>query len=290
MDNILYIFYPITGLLMIALGIGLGIFLTRRFNLGWRLWWIGGVTFILSQVGHIPFNLGITALFQNGYLPAPPKSAQLYVNAIFLGVSSGIWEEFARFFMYRWWAKDARSWKKALLAGAGHGGSEAIILGALVLLTFFQMLAYRSVDISTMVPAEQLASAQANIQAYWTAPWYQVLLGAIERVFALCLHLANSVIVLQVFTRRQFRWVWLAVAWHAIFNAVAVVANSTLGPYITEGLIGIGALISVLIIFTLRNEENLDIIESSPEPIKPLELHQVDEVQEDLESSRYHSL
>ena len=43
-------------LLMIALGLGLGVFFGRRLGAEWRLFGIGAVTFIASQVFHIPFN------------------------------------------------------------------------------------------------------------------------------------------------------------------------------------------------------------------------------------------
>lgn len=252
MDNLLYITYSFDGILMIAISVGLGIFLTRKFNLGWRLWWIGAVTFILSQVGHIPFNGLLTQLMKSGILPTPPEAWYLYFNAVILGISSGIWEEPARYVMYRWVAKDARSWQKALLAGAGHGGIEAIILGILALWVFLQMISFRNADLSAIVPADQLAVAQAQIQAYWSTPWYATLLGVVERVFALCLHVANSVMVLQVFTRKQSRWLWAAIGWHALFNTVAIIANSMWGVYITEGILGIGAVLSLIIIFALR--------------------------------------
>jgi uncharacterized membrane protein YhfC len=48
-----FIAHLLNGLLMILLPIGLGIYLTRKLSLGWRLWWIGAGTFVLSQVGHI---------------------------------------------------------------------------------------------------------------------------------------------------------------------------------------------------------------------------------------------
>ncbi len=287
MDYLLYITYASDGLLMIAISLGLAIFLTRKFHLGWRLWWIGAVIFILSQVGHIPFNWGLTQLMQTGVIPTPPQTWLLYFNAIILGISSGIWEEPARYFMYRWWAKDARSWGKALLAGAGHGGIEAIILGALVLIAFFQMVTYRNADLSAIVPANQLATAQAQIQAYWSAPWYETLLGAVERIFALCLHIANSVMVLQVFTRKQSRWLWLAVGWHALFNTMAIIANSTWGVYVTEGILGIGALFSLAIIFALRRPDEPDQSESPAAPPQPLDIRRIDEPPEDLDSSRY---
>jgi uncharacterized membrane protein YhfC len=44
----------LNGLLMIALPVGLGIYLTRRWKTGWRLWLIGAAIFIFSQIVHIP--------------------------------------------------------------------------------------------------------------------------------------------------------------------------------------------------------------------------------------------
>jgi hypothetical protein len=78
--DILFFTYTINGLLMIVLGIGLGIFLTLKFNLGWRLWWIGAMTFILSQIGHIPFNYGVSWLSQ-GITSSLSETTLLIVNA-----------------------------------------------------------------------------------------------------------------------------------------------------------------------------------------------------------------
>lgn len=287
MMNMLFFTYACNSLLMVALGIGLGLFLTRKFTLGWRLWWIGAATFILSQVGHIPFNLLLSRFMQSGILPTPPEAWLLYFNAIILGISSGIWEETARYIMYRWIAKDARAWQKAFLTGAGHGGIEAIILGILALIAFIQMAAYQNVDLNAIVPADQLDVAQMQIQAYWSAPWYATLLGAMERVFALCLHIANSVMVLQVFIRKQSRWLWAAIGWHALFNAGALIANTTWGVYVTEGVLGIGAIISLAIIFKLRQPKGSEKPERPEAPLSPIEIQQVEEGNEDLNRSRF---
>jgi uncharacterized membrane protein YhfC len=118
---------------VIALPIGLGIFLTRRLRLGWRLFWIGGAVFVFSQIGHIPFNALVGLLFQRGVLPVPPPEWILPFNAVFGGLSAGIFEEVARHLMYRFWVKEARWWGEGVLLGAGHAGAEAIILGGLVL-------------------------------------------------------------------------------------------------------------------------------------------------------------
>ncbi len=257
--NILYITYITNGLLMIGISIALGLFLSKKFQLTFRLWFIGAVTFILSQVGHIPFNAGLTTLFQQNILPSPPENWQLIFNAVVLGLSAGLWEEIFRYLAYRFFAKDARSWSKGLMLGAGHGGVEAIILGVIVLINFVGMVAMKNANISALVPADQLALAQQQVDAFWSAAWYDTLLGAVERIFALAFHLSASILVLQVFLRKQIGWLWLAVAWHAFLDAISVFAASTWGIYVTEGLLGLMALISIWIIFRLR----------SPEPEKP---------------------
>lgn len=265
--NFLFLTHLLNALIMIAVPIALSAYLVRRFKTGWRLVWIGALTFILSQVGHIPFNIGLNRLLESGILPRLPEPYNLVFISIVFGLSAGIWEETARYIAYRWPARNARTWGQALVLGSGHGGVESIILGILVLFTFIQMVAIKNVDLSQLVPAEQLALAQNQVNVYWSLPWYDSLLGAVERFFALCFHLSASVLVLQCFTRRQIRWLFIAIAWHALLDAVAVFSVSTWGPYLTEGLIGIAALVSIGIIFLLKDKHtDIGDADSQPEP------------------------
>jgi uncharacterized membrane protein YhfC len=282
------ILHPLNALLMIALGIGLGVWLTRRYQLGWRLWGIGAATFILSQVGHIPFNSGVTALFQAGVLPTPPPAWQLPFNAVFLGLSAGVFEEVARYLTMRFWAKDVRTYGRALLLGAGHGGIEAIILGGLVLVTFFSMVGAQNQDLSASLPPELLAQAQAQIAAYWSTPAPMVLLGALERSFTLIHHIAWSVVVMQVFTRRQWRWLGLAIVWHAAVDAIAVYVNTIYGPLVTEAVIAVLTLLPLAALYLLHTPE------PAPEAITPLTppataADLIFQADDDLDASRYHT-
>lgn len=295
--NLLIITHLFNGLLMVGLPVGLGLLLTRRFRLGWRLWWIGAATFVLSQVGHIPFNWVATRLFALGYLPSPPAEWKLPFNAVFLGLSAGLFEELARAAAYRWWASDARSWRKGVLLGAGHGGIEAIILGGLVLVAFANMLILRTPDAARLVPPEQMELVQQQVAAYWSAPWGITLLGAVERAFTLVVHIALSVMVLQAFTRRQPLWIVGAILWHAVLDAMAVYFSSTWGAttpgmLAVEGLIGLGALASLGIIFALRGKgTEVEVIEPPAEEPNPPEKRawpaEVDETEENLDKSRY---
>jgi uncharacterized membrane protein YhfC len=292
--DLLVLTHLLNGLLMVAMPVGLGIYLTRRFRIGWRIWLIGVATFVLSQVGHIPFNQGLTLLFQHNILPAPPPEWRLAFNAVVLGLSAGLWEELARYSAYRWWAKDARTWRKGVLMGAGHGGMEAIILGALVLYAFAQMLALRGQDLTRLLgnqlTAAQLQALQTQLNAYWSAPWTATLLGAVERAFTIPTQIALSVIVLQAFVRNQLRWLWLAVGWHALIDAVSVYASAKIGMYWTEAVIGLVALLSLAILLALyRPEPKVDSEGKTPlSEIKTAEdLQEIAWTERDLDESRY---
>ena len=282
--------YPLNALLMIAIPISLGFFLKRRFQLAWGLWWIGAATFILSQVGHIPFNAGLTALFNRGLLPTPPQSWNPVFNAIVLGLSAGLWEELSRYAVFRWWARDARTWRKAVWLGAGHGGIEATLLGILVLVNFFYLMAMRNADLTSLVPANQLALAQNQIAAYWSAPWYLILLGALERLFTQPVQICFSVLVVQSFLRKRSYWVWLAVLWHALVDAAAVYTLQRAGPYVAEAVVGAACLLSLVIIFSLRSPEPEE--EIAPEPLQPSTVERLIannpiETPEKLDQTRY---
>lgn len=291
LNPILYFTYPVSAIYIFVISIGLGFFLSRKFGLSWRLFWIGAATFILSQVGHIPFNAGLTALFQNGILPSPPAAWQLVFNAIVLGLSAGLFEEISRFAVYRWWVKDARSWGRGLLLGAGHGGIEAMLVGGLLLVSFFYMFAIKDTDLAALVPVDQLPLAQQQVEAYWSATWYDSLLGAVERSFTLPAHLAFSILVLQVFLRRQLRWLWFSVAWHALLNAITLFIAGTWNIYLAELALGILAFINIGIIFKLRQPEPVadEQPESRPttDSFDGFQMPSIEENTEHLDRTRY---
>jgi uncharacterized membrane protein YhfC len=293
--DLLTITHFLNWLLMIAMPILLGIYLTERFHLGWRLWLIGAATFIISQVFHIPFNIFILNPAIEKLQSTLPGISPLLITAVLLGLSAGVFEECARYGMFRWWIKDPLSWRSAVLAGAGHGGIEAIIIGILVMLTFTNLMAYRNIDMSKLnLTLDQLATARLQVQAYWNAPWYATLLGAVERAFTIPFHIMASVVVLQVFTRRpghqMLRWLGLAILLHTLMDATGVVIATQWGAYAAEAAFGVLAVLDIIIIFALRQPE--------PEPTEPPSTPSpgktpiftplpVEETSDNLEKTRY---
>jgi uncharacterized membrane protein YhfC len=261
----LIVTYALNALLMIAMPLALGAWLARRPGLTWRLFVIGGVTFVLSQVVHIPLNFGITLAFRQNLLPSPPAAYHLLFNAVILGATAAFCEEPARYLVLKYSLRDVRGWAKALMFGAGHGGFEAILFGIFAGVSYVNLILIRqNPALLNTLPADQLALAQSQVENYWSAPWYISLMGAVERAFALCLHLSLSVLVMMTFLRGQRRWLWLAIGWHWLVNGIAVYALPTLGVLKTEAIIGVMALIGLGIIFALRR------FEVTPPPAPPL--------------------
>ena len=241
-------------LLMILLPILLGIWVVRKTGLSWKLLLAGALTFIASQVLHIPLVYGLTAAFQNNLLPDIPETWAPLFNAVVLGLLAGIFEETARWILYKFFLKKAITWEAGVVVGAGHGGIEALLLGLAAAVAFVQLMGFRSVDPATLsnLPAAQVDAIRQAVAAYWSIPAYDALLGFVERVFAICLHLSLSVMVLYAVVGRKPVWFWLALLWHAFVDGVAVFLVGKISNLALEGIIGVMAVISLGILFSLR--------------------------------------
>jgi uncharacterized membrane protein YhfC len=244
--------------LMVLIPVIVAVVIRRRTAAPWRFFFIGAVTFILSQVFHIPFNWLVQ---RSGLLPSDLEPwANLLLYAGFLGLSAGVFEETARYLTYRYWAKDARSWSRGLMLGAGHGGIEAILVGLLAAVGFAGLIATVNNEVAmNAIPGDQRALLLQSLAQITDAPWYNLLLGAVERVLAILTHLALSLLVLQVFLRRSIIWLFVAILYHALFNMIAVVGAVRLSPIGVEGVLAICSLFSLFIIFRLRGPEPVEV-------------------------------
>ncbi|MBM3153136.1 MAG: YhfC family intramembrane metalloprotease [Chloroflexi bacterium] len=250
--DILVITHALNGVLMVAMPVSLAILLSRRWDLGWSAWFIGAATFILSQVGHIPFNWAVDRLLEQSGLVYWTPVAQLIVSALFLGLSAGLFEEVSRYLVLRFWLKDARSWRSGVFFGAGHGGAEAIILGLLVVLTFVNMMLLRNADLAGLVPADQLAAARQQVEAYWTTPWPVSLLGALERLLTIPCHIFMALLVQRSVIARKVSWLLAAIGFHALIDGVAVAGRVYLSAYLLEGLLAFFTLFCVFMIIRMK--------------------------------------
>ena len=252
---------------------------------------MGAAIFIFSQLLHSPFNTYILSPL----LGNPPVISGNLVAALAFGLSAGVFEECARYGMFRWWLRDKRSWRTAILAGAGHGGAEAIYLGAVLMWFFINMVAVRNADLTKLnLAPDQLEIARQQVQAYWSLRWFDSLLPVLERIFTIPFHIMASVLVVQVFTRRpgqqQLGWLGLAIFLHAMMDATAVFLAAYWSVYAIEAMLGGLAIMDIFIIFALRQPQK----EPAETQLQPSQVElsgftpkPVEETSENLEKTRF---
>jgi uncharacterized membrane protein YhfC len=118
----------LNSLLMFAIPLLLATWMVRRFQLQWRLFLIGAGAFIGAQLLHIPFNrVVLQPLTERLGLQGAEAGLPLVFLALLFGLSAGVFEEIARYIVYRNWLRDVRLWQGGVFFGLGHGGIEAML-------------------------------------------------------------------------------------------------------------------------------------------------------------------
>lgn len=238
----------------------------RRLGVAWKVMGFGALAFAVSQLfTRLP-------LVQVGQflLRDELKGSVVFQHAwlFLLCVTAGLFEETARWWMFRGPLRDFRRWRDGVGFGVGHGGLEsAVLIGGLTVLGLVNVVVLSNLDVSTLQltpeQAEQVAAAKATFAAM---RWWDPLLGAYERVGAMVLHVALSLLVLRGFVRGQRRWYWLAVGLHTLFNLAAAEVMRAWGALAAEGAVTVGALVCLGIILRLRREEDADATSAPGSP------------------------
>jgi len=89
-----------------------------------------------------------------------------------------------------------------------------------MVISFVNMLLYKNADASDPSLQEGLA---AQVQAFWMLPWYTPLIGAFERITSMIANVALSMMVLQVFTKGKIKYLFIAMIWHIMLEAIPVI-------------------------------------------------------------------
>ena len=236
--------------IMLVFPLWLGMRFKKRFGTNLALWGAGALTFVASQVVHIPLNYAAGLMGGGrglGLLPQP------YL-ALALGLSAGLCEEIARYVAWRWaLTKRGRTYHEALQFGAGHGGIEAMIVGVVAILQVGSMLVISFLPLSTLgVPPESAGVAETQRDAFWLTPAYHGALGGAERLFAMAIHIACSVLVVRAVARRQPVWLLAAIALHTAVDAALVFVVARWGAVPAELGAALFGLFSLFVIWQLR--------------------------------------
>lgn len=224
---------------MIGIPVTAALLIYKRGKSGFRPIWIGAAVFILSQVGHIPFNqfLMVPGLKALGVDVAAQGGVSLWVLGAAAGLSAGVFEEIARYLALKFWLKKDAHTLLPLKYGIGHGGVEALLVGGLALIALVQVLVLRGEGAIAALDSETVALVHSQLEAYWAVPWYQSLLGAWERISAMMFHVGASILVYKTVRSKKLIYLIVAVLGHMLLDAFAVIAVQQLDLVLMEAVI-----------------------------------------------------
>lgn len=201
------------------------------------------VFFVFQMILRIP-------LLQNVLAPQPwfgQMTNNIWVYALFLALTAGIFEEVGRFIGYKALLQRQNAWWDGFAFGVGHGGIEAILLTGMTNvnnLTIAFLINTGNYDAfartQTAQTAELVYQQMVNVGAG------ELLLGGIERIFVITIQIAFSVLVLYAVRKRNLLWLALAVGLHTLVDAPPVILLNGFGVnvYAVEGLIGVMAVLA----------------------------------------------
>jgi uncharacterized membrane protein YhfC len=129
-----------------------------------------------------------------------------------------------------------------------------MILGLLVAMNLGAILIARDLGpVAKLLPPEALEQIRATQGAFWSQSAALPLVSVLERIFALTLQLALSVLVVQSVTHRRPLYFVAALAIHTLADAW-IIWGAGLGVAGIEAGVGLMALVGVWIIWRLREQ------------------------------------
>lgn len=138
---------------------------------------------------------------------------------------AGIFEETGRYVAFRWFLKKYRNVKDAVTYGIGHGGIEAILVMGITGFSSIAMIGAvnRGViaELTTGMSAGQQKSLELQLASLAGYGALQLFLETWERVLAMTLHVALSLVVFQAVKEKKAGFVLLAILLHAVFDIPA---------------------------------------------------------------------
>jgi uncharacterized membrane protein YhfC len=211
------------------------IFIIKR-GAKWRSFLIGAAVFTVFQIlTRIPLLswMQTTAWFTLFTMTQPV----LYILS--LALTAGLFEEVGRFAGIQLLRKPKLlDWDNAFVFGLGHGGVEAFWL----------------VGINYGVAVVQALCGQVPA-AVISTPSVYFLVGGLERVLAIAMHIGFTMLVFYAVKRRKPLYLLAAIAAHTVVDAAVPLlrqAGIPLGIWASEGVLAVLTALLVIIIVRFK--------------------------------------
>lgn len=243
----------IVAVLIFTIAVPLGImFFLARAGGSWKDFLVGSVTFIV-------FAMVLERIFHFLILQSGAGAAiqgNIWIYGLYGGLAAGVFEETGRFLAFRVVLRSRKARVTSLAYGIGHGGGEAFLIAGLTMASNLILgLIYSH---GGSIPSEIIPAVESLL----TIPATMFLWSGFERLTAMALHMALSILVFAS-VRTNRRWLYpAAILIHAAVDFAAVISNAYLPVAATETLVM--ALIAVAFLWAVRIYKNLSTATETP--------------------------
>ncbi|ESU73370.1 membrane protein, partial [Geobacillus thermopakistaniensis] len=188
--------------------------------------------------------------------PALKGTDSVWLFVLYAALAAGVFEELGRYVGFRWLLKQHRGYGDGLSFGLGHGGTEAVLLGvvgAVNVIVLASLIQSGSFD-KTIAPSLPAGQAELIKEQVLHTPFAMYVLGGLERLFALTVHVALSLLVLLGVRQRQFRYVLYAILLHTAMDVLPALyqAKVVKNIWVVEGVLLIWAVAAVSFIRRIK--------------------------------------
>ena len=226
------------------------------------------ITFIVGCATFFIFALILEAIVHQVVLVLSPAGPVIQGNivlyAIYGGLMAGLFEEVGRFTSFKTVLKKFQDKDiNAFMYGAGHGGFEATVIYSLTMISnaviSFMINNGTLETITSAVPEDSLPALMEQLGTLSTTPFYAYGVGALERIIAMTLHIALSVIVWDAAKYKGKGYLLLlAIFIHALVDGVTVIiANAGVNSMVLELVIAALVCVTVFIAKAVHGRKNI---------------------------------
>lgn len=213
-------------LVSIAIPVGLAIVLKKKYNTSLKVFFVGCAVWFL-------FAMVLEQFLHVAVLASPAGAAiqgNIWLMALYGGLAAGVFEETGRLIaMKTILKKNQDNSYNSLMYGAGHGGFEAFfILGFAMLNNLIYSIIINNNQTDVLLASLDDAGKDqvyASIASLINTPSAAFLVGSVERVLAVLLHIALSVLVWIAVVKGKKALFPLAIFIHFLVDTVAVITS-----------------------------------------------------------------
>ena len=255
----------VTVVLTVAMPALLALYLKKKYDCNLKALLVGALTFMV-------FARIVEATVHQVVLKTSLGDAingNMLFYGLYGGIMAAIFEEVGRLLVMKTALKDCYdNDKNSLMFGVGHGGMECILILGLPMIScivYSKQINEGGLEpiyqlIKTLPEEQAMASLQSLLPLVEQAPT-SFLLGMIERIPALAIHMALSVLVWKTVRENRYLFFGLALLFHFLVDFLSVMVTTvTTSVFLIEAAIYVFAIIVVAITYFLCKKSKTDYL------------------------------